>query len=172
MSPVLDFVYEIFASRPEVIFQAFVNEMFTLAKRHAAFDELEAGGKQEWIHQLDRIFDLINFVLSCTYLCKRPAACVFMSLTLSYSFLYAAETLRVRKSAFEKFKTWLSGIEVLTKGRDKKQLAELDQEHHYKKGFLSYSSGISLSLLSLFAEAEAEKPSEPVGGDREGEGSE
>ena len=72
MSSVLDFVYEIFASRPEVIFQAFVHEMFALAKRHAAFDELEAGsevnGKQEWIHQLDRIFDLISFVLSCKFL--------------------------------------------------------------------------------------------------------
>ena len=77
----------------------------------------------------------------------------------------------MRKSAFEKFKIWLSGIEVLTKGRDKKQLAELDQEHHYKKGFLSYSSGISVSLLSLFETAEAENPSESAGSG-DGEGSE
>jgi hypothetical protein len=89
-------------------------------------------------------------------------------LFLFFFFFSVAETLKVRKSSFEKFKTWLSGIEVLTKGKDKKQLGELDQEYNYKKGFLVYASGISVSLLPLFAVAEPQKPTEkPNSGSQE-----
>jgi hypothetical protein len=85
VSPVLDFIYEIFSSRSELILQAFVTEMLSLAKKHAAFDQLDAesgsvgGGKQkqEWMQYLDRIFDLINFVLSC----KISRFCLFCDLS-------------------------------------------------------------------------------------------
>ena len=60
-------MYEIFSSRSEVILQAFVNEMYSLARKHAAFEQLmdEPVGKEkpEWVQDLDRIFDLVNSIL-------------------------------------------------------------------------------------------------------------
>jgi len=48
----------------------------------------------------------------------------------------------------------LSSLESLVKGKSKKQLAGLDVEEGYKKGFLAYVTGISGPLLaSLTAEA-------------------
>lgn len=162
VSPVLDFFYEIFSSRSELIAQAFAAEMLSLIKAQIAYDELTADSgndEQDWINSVDKIFDFVTFVITCESHCFLRRVCFAANAQPNFV-AFLAETLKVKKPTFEKFRAWLVGIEGLTKGKDKKQLAGLDQDHRFKKGFLRHVSTIVGPLLQHFAACS--QPSNPA----------